>query len=35
MVMVKVRNMLLLMLLPPAITAACLLWVVFFPNPMV
>ena len=32
--MVKIRHMIYLMLLPPIITAACLLWVAYFPNPM-
>lgn len=32
--MMKVKNMVLLMLLPLAITAGCLMWVAYFPNPM-
>lgn len=32
--MSKVKNMMLLMLLPIAITAMCLMWVAYFPNPM-
>jgi len=32
--MMKIRNMFLLMLLPPAVTAAALMWVAYFPNPM-
>ena len=32
--MSKVKNMIYLMLLPPAITAACLVWVAYLPNPM-
>jgi hypothetical protein len=33
--MVKISNMMLLMLLPPAITAAALVYVAYFPNPMI
>ena len=32
--MSKVKNMFLLMLLPPAITVACIVYVAYFPNPM-
>ena len=32
--MKDIRNMVLLMLLPMAITAACMVWVAYFPNPM-
>ncbi len=33
--MVKISNMMLLMLLPPAITVAALVYVAYFPNPMI
>jgi hypothetical protein len=32
--MMKIKSMFLLMLLPPVVTAACLVWVAYFPNPM-
>jgi|GEM_PF-1476864 hypothetical protein len=32
--MVKVRNMVLLMLFPMVVTAVCMVWVAYFPNPM-
>lgn len=32
--MTKVRNMMLLMLLPPVLTAAAMIWVMYLPNPM-
>ncbi len=32
--MMKVKNMFLLMMLPPLLTAAALAWVMVFPNPM-
>lgn len=32
--MMKVKNMFLLMMLPPLLTAAAIAWVTVFPNPM-
>lgn len=32
--MTKIRNMMILMLLPPVLTAAALVYVAYFPNPM-
>jgi len=32
--MIKIRNMVALMLLPMVITAGCMVWVQYFPNPM-
>ena len=32
--MSKVKSMIVLMLLPPLLTAMCLLWAAYLPNPM-
>jgi hypothetical protein len=32
--MMKVKNMILLMMMPILVTVVCLVWVAYFPNPM-